>query len=139
MVPRPMRRSPQIALLALATAAALPAGAQAQSPSPEALLAQAAPATDVPVPRDGQPLTATPLAARDTTLMADAGDAKQLLAQAPTATATPPVSTLPRTGPELLLTLLAGGGLLLAGAGLRLRLHAGEPPAAHAVEPAGPR
>jgi hypothetical protein len=134
-----MRRSSQIAALTLATAVALPAGAQAQAPSPETVLAQAAPATDVPVPRDGQPLTATPLAARDTTLMADAGDAKQLLAQAPTATATPPVSSLPRTGPELLLTLLAGGGMLLAGAGLRLRLRAGEAPVTVAVEPAGPR
>lgn len=127
MVPRPMRRSSQIAALALATAAAVPAAAQAQTPA-AAVLAQATPVTDAPVPRDGQQLTATPMAARDTTLMADAGDAKQLLAQAPIATATPPTSTLPRTGPELLLTLLAGGGMLLAGAGLRLQLRAGDEP-----------
>lgn len=131
-----MRRSPQIAVLALATAVALPAGAQAQTP--QALLAQAPQATDTPVPREGQPLAETPQAARDRTLMADAGDAEQLLAQAPTATATPPTSTLPRTGPELLLTLLAGGGMLLAGAGLRLQLRA-VAPAAGAVEPAAPR
>ncbi len=136
MVPRPMRRSSQIALLAVATAAALPAGADARQ-SPAALLAQATPVTDAPVPREGARLTATPLAARDTTLMADAGDAKQLLAQAPAATATPPTSTLPRTGPELWLTLLTGGGMLLAGAGLRLQLRTRD--TVFAVEPAGSR
>jgi hypothetical protein len=121
-----MRRSPQIAVLALATAVALPAVADAQL-TPSELLAQAQPTTEVPVPAtDGPRVTATPLAARDMTLMADAGDAEQLLAQAPSATATPPTGTLPRTGPELLLTLLAGGGMLLTGAGMRLQLRASE-------------
>ncbi|MDO8184846.1 hypothetical protein Q5424_06230 [Conexibacter sp. JD483] len=121
-----MRRSSQIAVLAVATAAALPAAADARQ-TPAELIAQAAPVTDAPVPRaDGARVTQTPLAARDTTLMADAGDAEQLLAQAPSATATPPTSTLPRTGPELLLTLLAGGGMLLAGVGLRMHLRDGE-------------
>jgi hypothetical protein len=122
-----MRRRSQIAVLALAATAALPAAASAQSQA-EAVLAAAAPLTDAPVPRDAPQVTATPLAQRDAaTLLADAGDPEKLLAQAPAATATPPTRTLPRTGPELLLTVLLGGGLVLVGGGLRLRLDGAGP------------
>jgi hypothetical protein len=121
-----MRRTPQIAALALAAATVLPQVATAAQ-TPAELLAAAAPVSGSPVSSDAPRLTDTPIASRDLTLLADAGDAEQLLAQAPRATATPPVTSLPRTGPQLLLTLLAGGGFLLAGGGLRLRLRAGEP------------
>lgn len=121
MVPRPMRRTSQIAALALAAAVALPQVAAAQAPAE--LLAEATPLSDVPVPQNAPRVTDSPLlASRDTQLLADAGDPEQLLAQAPAATSTPPAAELPRTGPELLLTVLAGGGMLLAGSGLRLRL-----------------
>lgn len=116
-----MRRTAQITALALTAAVALPSAALAQTPGE--LLAAAAPLTDAPVPRDAPRLTDTPIASRDAaTLLADAGDPEQLLAQAPSATATPPATSLPRTGPELLLTLLSGGGLILLGGGIRLRL-----------------
>lgn len=94
----------------------LPAGAAG------ALLAAAAPLSDAPVPRDAPELTQTPLADGDGVELADAGDPEQLLARAPVATAEPPATSLPYTGAELWLTLLAGGGMVLAGTGLRLRL-----------------
>jgi hypothetical protein len=117
-----MPRTSQIAALAIAAAVALPQAAAAQTPAE--LLAEATPLSDAPVPRDAPSLTDTPIADRDTTILADAGDPEKLLAQAPAATATPPSTSLPRTGPELLLTLLAGGGMVLVGSGLRLRLRA---------------
>lgn len=142
MVPGPMRRTQPIAALALAALLTLPptAGAQtpqqlladatpladtiAAAPSPRELLADATPLSDVPVqvqvPRDAPPLTQTPLADRDGVELADAGDPRQLLAQAPQATDRPPVTRLPHTGMELVLTLLAGGGMVLTGSGLRL-------------------
>ncbi|HEY4280026.1 MAG TPA: hypothetical protein VGM91_17510 [Conexibacter sp.] len=126
-----MRRSHQITTIALAAALSLPAAAEAhQAPTAIAsadiadVLADAAPMTSAPVPQDAPSLEHAPLAARDKTLIADAGDPQQLLAEAPPVTATPPATALPRTGPEVYLTLLAGGGLLLAGAGLRLRSRA---------------
>ncbi|HST42814.1 MAG TPA: hypothetical protein VLK58_25045 [Conexibacter sp.] len=132
-----MRRRPsQIAALALAATVALPSGASAQSPAE--LLAAATPLSEAPVTRDAPGLSGAPLAQSDAvtqlaqddpaaTLLADAGDPEQLLAQAPTATATPPAASLPRTGPELLLTVLLGGGLVLVGTGLRLRLDGAQP------------
>lgn len=122
-----MRSRPvQIAALAVAATVALPTAASAQSPAE--LLAAATPLSEAPVPRDAPRLTETPLAQRDAaTLLADAGDPEELLAQAPTATATPPSRSLPRTGPELLLTVLLGSGLVLVGGGLRLRLDGAEP------------
>jgi LPXTG-motif cell wall-anchored protein len=122
-----MRRPAQITTVALTAALWLPAVADARQP-PTLLaanvLADAAPVTSAPVPRHALSLEHMPLAARDRTLLADAGNPRELLAQAPTATATPPTTSLPRTGSETYLTLLAGAGLLLAGAGLRLRTRA---------------
>jgi hypothetical protein len=127
MVPRPMRRTNSITAVALAAALSLPAAAPADGSrelladaNPAGLLADASPLTDVPVPRDAPSVTDTPLASRDGEMLADAGDPEKLLAQAPEATTTPPATALPHTGAELLLTLLAGGGLVLAGAGLRV-------------------
>ncbi|WP_041730519.1 hypothetical protein [Conexibacter woesei] len=94
----------------------------ASAAAPGDLLAAATPLSDAPVPRDAPELTQTPLADRDGVELADAGDPEQLLARAPAASATPPATSLPYTGAELWLTLLAGGGMVLAGTGLRLRL-----------------
>lgn len=118
-----MPRTSSITAVALAAALSLPAAAFADGATDAdaaRLLADATPMTDAPVPRDAPELTDTPIASRNGELLADSGDPERLLAQAPTATATPPASSLPRTGPEVLLTLAAGGGLMLAGAGLRL-------------------
>lgn len=141
-----MPRSTPIAALTLAAALSLPTVALAADAGPYAdvdaarLLADSAPLTQAPVPRDARELTATPLADRDPggTVLADAGDPERLLAQAPAATATPPATQLPRTGAELLLTLLAGGGLILTGAGLRIGI--ARPPAGETLTAAdGPR
>jgi hypothetical protein len=121
-----MPRTAPIAALTLAAALSLPAAAvaadDASAPSAARLLADSSPLTQTPVPRDAPEVTATPLADRDPDgeILADAGDPERLLAQAPAATATPPARKLPHTGSELLLTLLAGGGLVLTGAGLRI-------------------
>ena len=129
-----MPRTAPIAALTLAAALSLPAAAlaadDAAAPSAARLLADSSPLTQTPVPRDAPEVTATPLADRDADadadadadveVLADAGDPERLLAQAPAATATPPARKLPHTGSELLLTLLAGGGLVLTGAGLRI-------------------
>lgn len=121
-----MPRTAPIAALTLAAALSLPASAlaadDASAPSAARLLADSSPLTQTPVPRDAPEVTATPLADRgaDGEILADAGDPERLLAQAPAATATPPARELPHTGSELLLTLLAGGGLVLTGAGLRI-------------------
>ena len=125
-----MPRTTSFAALTLAAALSLPASALADDgpalfadATPARLLADASPLVDAPVPRDAPELTDTPLASRDGEMLAAAGDPEKLLAQAPEATAkppAPPAESLPRTGPELLLTLLAGSGLVLTGAGLRL-------------------
>jgi len=134
-----MPRSTPIAALTLAAALSVPAGALAADDdglradvTAAQLLADAAPVTQAPVPRDAPAVTATPLADRDpdATVLADAGDPERLLAQAPAATATPPATKLPHTGSELLLTLLAGGGLVLTGAGLRIGIARPRPGAA---------
>jgi hypothetical protein len=133
-----MRRSHPIAFIA-ATALVLPSAAAAAD-TPTELLAIAAPLTDAtPAPRDARSVSPFPIAdvrSADaaTLLAANPRQAGQLLAQAPSVRATPPASSLPRTGPELWLTLLTGAGLLLAGTGLRLA-----EPAAGAVSPAPAR
>lgn len=120
-----MPRATPIAALTLAAALSLPAAAAAADDAAltaAQLLADSTPVTQAPVPRDAPEVTATPLADRDPDgeILADAGDPERLLAQAPAATATPPATKLPHTGSEVLLTLLAGGGLVLTGAGLRI-------------------
>jgi len=125
---RTASRTASITAVTVAAALSLPAAALAADGAPDlladatpaSLLADAAPLTDAPVPHDAPEVTATPLADADAELLADAGDPEQLLAQAPAATDHPPAPSLPRTGSELLLTLLAGGGLVLTGAGLRI-------------------
>jgi hypothetical protein len=131
MVPRPMRSSPPIALLALAAALALPAGASAQTAvvdqppggggDASVPVRQAVPWVDAPS------LSRTPIASRESVTknpplaMIDAARA------ALTATSTvpdPPAAALPRTGADTWLTLLTGAGLLLTGTGLRLRIAA---------------
>jgi hypothetical protein len=128
-------RTTSITAVTVAAALSLPAAAFAADGAPDLLadatpagvLADAAPLTDAPVPQDAPEVTPTPLADADAELLADAGDPEQLLAQAPAATDHPPAPSLPRTGPELLLTLLAGGGLVLTGTGLRIGIARSRP------------
>lgn len=124
-----MRRTPSILVLT-ATALALPAAAADAAAAPEAVLADAAPLTRAaPPPREAPSLSRVPLAVRGdaAALLADRPEqAGELLAQAPRVSATPPAQ-LPRTGADAWLTALLGAGLLLTGAGLRLRLRDGAP------------
>jgi LPXTG-motif cell wall-anchored protein len=126
-----MRRSQPIPLLVLAAALALPAGASAQSAADARYRDSGggAPARRQAVPWVHAPsLSRTPIASRESvTKNPPLPTIDPAAAAAVRATATvpdPPAATLPRTGAETWLTLLAGAGLLLTGTGLRLRIAA---------------